>query len=590
MARGASDVTTGGTSARVLRAFVAELVAGGLRHVVICPGSRSLPMALALRAHPDLGILTHIDERAGAFLALGLARASRRPVAVLGTSGTAVVNFAPAVVEARHGRVPLIVLTADRPPELRDRGSAQTIDQGHLYGRAAKWYAELPVPDDRVPEAYVRDVAARAMAVAAGTPAGPVQVNLPFRAPLLPDGPLAPEPGDQASSHLGTRPGNLGLSEADHAAIDAAVEASRRPLIVVGPLDRPDVVPIIGRLSTTIGAPIIADGLSGMRSGDHDQSRLVARADLVLRSEAFRRAHAPDLVIRFGAAPTSAGTLGFLDACDAPRILVDDGTWDDPALRGGMFVRADPAIVAEAMVVADANGSVDAAWRGAWVAAGDRADAAVRATLATFDEPFEGAVFAALEGRLPPGTRLVVSSSMPVRDLDTFLPGGPGPLRCIANRGANGIDGVVSTALGVAAADRQPVLAVVGDLAFLHDANALIGARLNDLSLTMVVIDNDGGGIFSFLPQGEVDRPEIGLPEHYEQLFGTPHGMDVLAVARAFGATTVDLDPATIGEAITAALGRSGVQVLRLRTDRARNVVLHRQVQVAAITAVETNA
>jgi 2-succinyl-5-enolpyruvyl-6-hydroxy-3-cyclohexene-1-carboxylate synthase len=415
-------------------------------------------------------------------------------------------------------------------------------------------------------------------------------VNLPFRAPLLPDGPLAPQPDDQAASHLGTRPGILGLSEADHAAIDAAVGASRRPLIVVGPLDRQDVVEAIGRLSTWIGAPVIADGLSGMRFGDHDRSGLVARADLVLRSEAFRRAHAPDLVIRFGAAPTSAGTLGFLDTCDAPRILVDDGSWDDPALRGGMFVRADPAIVAESLMVAGANGSVEMAWRDAWIAAGDRADAAVRTSLSTVDEPFEGAVFAALEGRLPPGTCLVVSSSMPVRDLDTFLADGPTPLRCIANRGANGIDGVVSTALGVAAAGREPVLAIVGDLAFLHDANALLGARLNDLSLTVVVIDNDGGGIFSFLPQGEVGRPEIGLPEHYEQLFGTPHGMDVLAVARAFGVTTIDLEPVTMGEAITAALGRSGVHVLRLRTDRARNVMLHRQVQAAAITAVEANA
>lgn len=583
-------MTAGGTSARLLRAFVAELVAGGLRHVVICPGSRSLPMALALRAHPDLTILTHIDERAGAFMALGLARASGRPVAVLGTSGTAVVNIAPAVVEARHGRVPLLVLTADRPPELRDRGSAQTIDQDHLYGRAAKWYAELPVPDDRVPEAHVRDVAARALGIAVDVPAGPVQVNLPFRAPLLPDGPLAPQPGDPASSHLGTVRGVLRLDDAGRAVIAATVRPSRRPLIVVGPLDRPDVVAAIGRLSTWIGAPVIADGLSGMRHGDHDRSGLVARADLALRSEVFLRAHEPDLLIRFGAAPTSASTLGFVERCDAPRLLIDDGSWDDPALRGGTFVHADPAAVAEALIVACPNESVDSAWRDAWVAAGDRADTAVRATLATFDEPFEGAIFAALEGRLPPGTRLVVSSSMPVRDLDTFLPDGPTPLRCIANRGANGIDGVVSTALGVAAADPAPVLAVVGDLAFLHDANALIGARMNRLSLTVVVIDNDGGGIFSFLPQGEADRPEIGLPEHYEQLFGTPHGTDLLAVARALGAETHDLEPDAIGDAVTASLCRPGVHVLRLRTDRARNVALHRRIQAAAIAAVEAVA
>ncbi len=582
------------TAAAPLRAFVAELVAAGLRDAVVCPGSRSLPMALALRANPAIRVLTHVDERAGAFLALGLAKAARRPVAVLGTSGTAVVNFAPAVVEAHHGRVPLVVLTADRPPELRDRGSAQTIDQDHLYGRAAKWFAELPVPDGSWPESHARDVAARAMVIAAAAPAGPVQINLPFRAPLLPDGPLTPGPGDRTTPQVLS---HVGVDMPDRTARDALVglvAASDRPLVVVGPLDRPDAPAAIARLAVAIGAPILADGLSGMRAGAHDRSGLVARGDLVIRSEAFCRTHAPDLVIRFGAAPTAASTLAFLEAVDAPRLTIDDAGWEDPVLRGGTFVRADPVAVADALTHALTHAfphrSVGTVWRDTWRGAGERADAVVRAGLAMFDEPFEGGVFAELEGQLPPDTRVVVSSSMPVRDLDTFLVGGATALRCFSNRGVNGIDGVVSTALGVAAEAGGPVLAVVGDVAFLHDLNALVGARLNRLSATVVVIDNDGGGIFSFLPQGVAERPDLGLPEHFEQLFGTPHGIDLLAVAAALGAETEDLRPDGIGPRVRISLGRPGVRVLRLRTDRRRNVVLHRGIQDAALRAVEADA
>ncbi len=575
------------TPAAPLRAFVAELVSTGVRDAVVCPGSRSMPLALALRADPRIRVLIHLDERAACFFALGLAKASRRPVAVLGTSGTAVANFLPAIVEAHHGRVPLLVLTADRPPELRDRGAAQTIDQAHLYGRFAKWYAELPVLEPGpLAEALVRDVVSRAVATAAEAPAGPVHLNLPFRASLLPDGPLTPQPLPMASTRPRLVTARRLPSDVDLRAIREETAHARRPLIVVGPLDQDGVPAAIARLASVLGAPIVADALANLRLGPHDRSHLVARGDALLRSPTFCATHAADLIIRFGGTPTSAATLAYLEASPADQLLVDDGGWNEPTLLGGTLVHAHPGAFADALADSVESPRVDAAWLDGWLAAGRRADDAIRQALATIDEPFEAGVPAALEGHLPDHAILVVGSSMPVRDLDGYLAPGATPVRCLANRGVNGIDGVVSTALGVAAAAVGPVLLLVGDVAFVHDLNALVAARLHGLSATIVVIDNDGGGIFSFLPQGTAERPDIGLPEHFEELFGTPHGIDILAVARVLGAEVVDLEPGSVGHVIRDSMSRPGVRVLRLRTDRARNVELHARVATAAARAV----
>jgi 2-succinyl-5-enolpyruvyl-6-hydroxy-3-cyclohexene-1-carboxylate synthase len=576
------------TPAAPLRAFVEELVASGVRDAVICPGSRSMPMALALRAHPWIRVLVHLDERAAAFFALGLAKASRRPVAILGTSGTAVVNFGPAVVEAFHGRVPVIFLTADRPPELGDRGAPQTIDQEHLYGRFAKWYAELPVPEaGPMTDAHVRDVVGRAVAIAAEAPAGPVQLNLPFRASLLPDGPLAPESLPEATVKPRLVAGPRSPSGTAMDALAARIGTSDRPLILVGPLDQDGAPPAIARLAAAMGAPIVADALANLRLGPHDRSHLVARPDALLRSEAFRASHAPDLVLRFGGTPTSAAALAFLDVSAPEQLVVDDGGWSQPTLLPATMIHADSVAFADTLATRlGARSPRDPGWLEDWLSAGRRADEAVRSTLAAIGEPFEGAVFAELEGALPEGSLLYVGSSMPVRDLDAYLVPGDVRVRCLGNRGVNGIDGVVSSALGAAAADAGPLLLVVGDVSFLHDLNALVAARLHGLSATIVVIDNDGGGIFSFLAQGTALRPDIGLPEHYEELFGTPHGFDLLGLGRLLGAETADLEPGRIGSVVVDSMRRPGVRLFRLRTDRARNVELHQLLNDAAIGAV----
>ena len=533
-------------------------------------------------------MLTHLDERAACFFALGLAKASRRPVAVLGTSGTAVANFLPAIVEAHHGRVPLVVLTADRPPELRDRGAAQTIDQAHLYGRFAKWYAELPVPEPGpLAEALVRDVVSRAVATAAEAPAGPVHLNLPFRASLLPDGPLMSQPLPMAT----TRPRLVAArrlpSDVDLRALGEATTHARQPLIVVGPLDQDGVPAAIARLASVLGAPIVADALANLRLGPHDRSHLVARGDALLRSPSFCATHAADLIIRFGGTPTSAATLAYLEASPADQLLVDDGGWNEPTLLAGTLIHARSGCVRRR---AREQRRVPARRRGrGWTAGWPRAVAPMTPSgryWPTIDEPFEAGVPAALEGNLPDAALVVVGSSMPVRDLDGYLAPGTTPVRCLANRGVNGIDGVVSTALGVAAAAVGPVLLLVGDIAFVHDLNALVAARLHGLSATIVIIDNDGGGIFSFLPQGTAARPDIGLPEHFEELFGTPHGIDLLAVARILGAEADDLEPGSVGPVIRDSMTRPGVRVLRLRTDRGRNVELHARVTTAAARAI----
>jgi 2-succinyl-5-enolpyruvyl-6-hydroxy-3-cyclohexene-1-carboxylate synthase len=600
----------GGTPATAVRALVEELVRAGVREAVVCPGSRSTPVALALAVEPAIRVLVHIDERAAAYFALGLAKANRRPVAVLATSGTAAVNFAPAVVEAREGRTPLIVLTADRPPELRDRGAPQAIDQERLYGRQVKWYAEIPTPEAGSPslsllERHLRGVVRRAVAVAAEAPAGPIQLNLPYREPLVPSGSLLPagrapaDDGQEARYDGGFVGGERRLTAGDLDHVAERVRGASRGLIVCGPLDRPGFGPAVARLASVTGFPILADGIANVRRGAHDRSHVVGRHDALVRVPAFREARSPDLVIRFGGTPTSKAVMTML-AEDAPaQLVVDDGGWIEPTIRPATIVHAEPVALARALAgrlaASGPPRGATVAWLEAWLAADRAADGAIRDWLAALDEPFEGAPFAEIADELPEDAFLFAGNSMPIRDLDAYLPAGGRPLRCLGNRGANGIDGVVSTSLGVAAAGLGPVVLVVGDLSFLHDLNALVAARLHGLSATVVLVNNDGGGIFSFLPQAETDRPEVGLPEHYEALFGTPHGVDLAPIVAALGGEHVllgagrSVEPGAIGAAVAASVSRPGVRVLELRTDRRRNVELHRACMAAVSAAVEAS-
>lgn len=582
----------GVAAAPILRAVVEEFVRAGVRDAVVCPGSRSTPIALALAAHDGIRTTVLLDERSAGFVALGMARTAGRPVVLLGTSGTAVVNFAPAVVEAFQARVPLIVLTADRPAELRDRGAPQTIDQVGLYGRHVKWSTELPLPDD-APEtmAHIRSIAGRATAVATAGPAGPVHLNAPFREPLIPAGVLGPWPELPAAPFVSAVSAPRRLGEADVARLANRIAAAPRGLIVAGPMEGTSHIDAIARLAAASGYPILTDPLSGLRAGPHDRSHVIARGDQLARPGVWIDAHAPQLVIRFGAMPTSKPIVQLLQRTKPELVVVDgDGGWREAALIPATFVHADPATTAIDLTAAlDAQAQAvdrNRTWLDGWLAADSAADRAMTSWLADLDEPFEGAPFALAPAMLPDGAVLWAGNSMPVRDLDGWLPSTDRALRIHSNRGANGIDGVMSTALGSAAVAGSPVVLVVGDVSFLHDLGALVTARLMGVSLTVVLVQNDGGGIFSFLPQAAADAPAVGLPEHYEKLFGTPHGIDAGLIVTALGHRHRLVGAGDLAQAVADAVDMSGITVLELRTDRARNVELHRAAAAVVATAL----
>ncbi|MGH9050924.1 MAG: 2-succinyl-5-enolpyruvyl-6-hydroxy-3-cyclohexene-1-carboxylic-acid synthase [Acidimicrobiia bacterium] len=553
------------------RALVDEWARAGVTNACVAPGSRSAPLALALAGDGRIRVHVHVDERSAAYFALGVAKGSRRPAVVLCTSGTAAAHFHAAVLEARHGRTPLIVCTADRPPELRDTGAGQAIDQVGLYGDAVRWDRDVGVPED-VPGAGAawRAAAARSVAEAIGPPAGPVHLNLAFREPLVPTGaPLVDAPG---------RPRGRPWTEVvaprrapDDSTVERVATAVRthpRGLLVAGWGNA--VTPATAvRFAAVAGWPILADPTSGLRAGAHS----ISTYDALMRVPAFVAGHVPQLVVRVGAAPTSKPANQALLGPTVPQLLVDpDRTWLDPQHAAAeMLAVDDEALLAAVADRLDPAGR-QSSWLEAWRGAERAARAALDDLLDGWEEPFEGRVARDLVGTLPTDASLLVASSMPVRDVESFARPRAG-LRILANRGVNGIDGFVSTALGVAAAEETggPVVALLGDLCLLHDANGLLGAADRGLDLTFVVLDNDGGGIFSFLPQA-------ALPEHFEVLFGTSHGLDLTALAGLHGLDAERVEKASaVVPAVEGAIAAGGVHLLIVSTDRASNVDRHRE-------------
>jgi len=586
-------------------AFVDALVRAGIAHLCLCPGSRSTPLAVSAARHPGLRVWTLIDERSTGFFGLGLAKALRAPVVLLSTSGTAAANFLPAVVEARYGRVPLVVLTADRPHELRDRGANQTIDQVKLYGSHVKWFVDAALPEatDAMLR-YVRSLAAQAVATAQDGAPGPVHLNFPLREPLVPS--RSSGAGSGADGHaLGTHSDRA--ASVPYTAVSRSLLApdpglvetlardltrARRGLIVCGPQDDPALPESAAALAAALRFPILADPLSQARCGPHDRALVIDTYDAILRVDALAAALAPDVVLRVGGVPASRPLSQYLDRQDRARHLVVDGGggWSDPASRATDMIRADPRLLCQGLVAAVGQPAGDTAhpvgadghheWLGLWQRLATRARAAMRQRLDAISEPFEGKVFAELSTLLPDGATLVVGNSMPVRDLDAFLPGSARAVRFLGNRGASGIDGLVSTSLGAAAAEAGPVVAVLGDLAFYHDQTGLLAAKLHALRATIVLLNNDGGGIFSFMPQAD-------FPEHFEALFGTPHGLDFSHAARLYGAEFARPEdwPAFHADVRRGLAGR-GLTIVEVRTDRARNVVLHREIWSAVEAAL----
>jgi 2-succinyl-5-enolpyruvyl-6-hydroxy-3-cyclohexene-1-carboxylate synthase len=574
--------------------LVDEWVRGGVTDAVVAPGSRSTPVLAALAADGRIRLHVVVDERSGGFVALGIGAATGRPAPMVTTSGTAAVELHPAVVEAHQARVPLLVVTADRPAELHHVGAPQTVEQVGLYGPVCRWAVSPGVADDTTSASW-RPLGARTVIDTMHHPAGPgpVHLNLELREPLL--GFPGPLPAGRPDGAPWQRVVPAGAPPDGQVAVSATVDVvvaarGRRGVIVAGAGAPPETL----ALAEALDWPVLADPRSGCRV---PHPLVVAAADSLLRIGDMARP-APDVVVGLGQPWASKVVSQWLAGLGpaTTRVLVDPaGAWVDPERTASVVDRSEPGALCQAvlarlrssspggpardLVSAGPDAGAAGEWSGRWRDAEGRAQAAIAADLARRGGPTEPGVARAVVAALPAGASLVVSSSMPVRDVEWW--GAPRTgLRVVANRGANGIDGIVSTAIGVAVGTGAPTACLIGDLAFVYDAGALLGAAARPVSLTFVVVDNDGGGIFSFLPQAKA------VPaDRFERLWSTPHGLDLVDVARAYGVDAVPV--ARVGD-LAAALAevRSGVRVLVVRTDRAANVVVHDELNAAVAATV----
>ena len=566
----------------LLRAFIDELHRCGVAAACTSPGSRSTPLVLSLARDGRIPVTSHVDERAAAFYAVGVAQATGRPAVLACTSGTAAANYAPAVIEAAEAGVPLIVLTADRPPELRDVGAGQTIDQIKLYGSFAKWFVEIGT-HAATPERlrWIRQLACRAVAVALDGRPGPVHLNVPMREPLVLAEPLDGEPGD------GGRPDGAPWTAVTRAPADPAplmtwlqarteggepgAQPGGRGLIVAG---RGTDGRAVAQLAEALAWPLLADPLSGARTG----GAAVAHYDALLRDAGWSATATPGCVLRVGDLPTSKPLRQWLARlpADVPQAaLVPAGRWPDPDAVLSEVFTLDTA----ALGSFDRVWPADRAWLGRWRDADARAAAAIAATLgddATLDEP---RIARALGTDVAPDATVVVAASMPIRDVETFWPVLDAPPRALANRGANGIDGTISTAYGVAAGTVGPTYLLVGDVALAHDIGGLLTGRRLGTPLTVVVVDNAGGGIFDFLPVSTQGA-------EYEEHVLTPTGLEVERAAALYDADYQAIEDLDQLRAALAAAASEGTTVLHVRTQRAANVVLHRRVWEAVAAAL----
>jgi 2-succinyl-5-enolpyruvyl-6-hydroxy-3-cyclohexene-1-carboxylate synthase len=585
-------------------AFVEELAAGGLEAVCVSPGSRSTPLTMAFAAHEDVAVYSVLDERSAAFFTLGRARRTGEPTALVCTSGTAAANYHPAIVEASQARVPLLALTADRPPELRDSGANQTIDQTKLYGDAVRWYRELPEPKATPRKLRrVRTDAARALAEATGTPAGPVHVNCPFRKPLEPTPVDGDVPDDWHEGDERARRGRSGTERTPRDRDDAGSGTPRpyvsttqgRPtspsgdverfgrlladaetgLVVAGPAD-PEAVATDGyadditRLAAALGWPVLADPLSDVRFGDHVSDAVVLGGYDGYVDELLATVD-PDVVLKVGASPTSKPLRKGLAAHDARHVLVDPaGGWRDAEFVAADLIAADPGWFASALAAALDGHDPSEATRDAlkraraleetyWDAVADcRNDESVG--------PFEGEVVADAIANAPAPSTVFVSNSMPVRDADRFGTPRDADVTVLGNRGASGIDGVTSTALGAGSTldAAEELVLVTGDLAFYHDMNGLLALERCGVEATIVLLNNDGGGIFHELPVSEFDPP---FTDHFE----TPHGLDFLPTSDLYDLEYERVSTTEFAAAYRDALDDSGSHVIEVAFDGEAN-------------------
>ncbi|WP_099160035.1 2-succinyl-5-enolpyruvyl-6-hydroxy-3-cyclohexene-1-carboxylic-acid synthase [Virgibacillus ndiopensis] len=561
------------TLTRYTANFVDELVKSGLTEVVISPGSRSTPIAMTMTEHPKVKQWVIIDERSAAFFALGMAKQNKRPVALVCTSGTAAANYFPAIVEAHYSRVPLVVITADRPHELRDVGAPQAIEQTKLYGDYVKWFHEMALPEgDTKMLSYVRSKASRAIHVAREGNAGPVHLNFPVREPLIPDFSLKNLWGENnGQAFYPTFDGEYKLHPDHLNQLIDKLKNKEKGLIVCGPQVDGGFAESVVHLASTWQLPILADPLSQVRAGNHSKENVIEGYDAFLRNESIRKQLKPDFIIRFGAMPVSKAYLFYVkEYKDIPQFIVEENAgYREPAGNASQFIYANAKILCEDLVCTANNISFNSSWLEEWRRMNHVAKKHLLAK-SEEDKLTEGDAVRSLLEVMPKQSSLYVGNSMAVRDVDTFFMTTSKTISLLANRGANGIDGMVSSGVG-AAATGEHITLLLGDLSFFHDLNGLLAAKHYNLNITILLINNNGGGIFSFLPQ-------VNYKEHFESLFGTPLDIDFQKAVEMYGGqysyvkNAIDLQ-----HTLHTNYDKKGLSVIEVKTDRQTNMEWHRE-------------
>jgi 2-succinyl-5-enolpyruvyl-6-hydroxy-3-cyclohexene-1-carboxylate synthase len=554
----------------VQASFCAVIVDGwisqGVRHAMIAPGSRSTPLALAVVARTEIHVEVFHDERSAAFAALGVGLATGQPAVLLCTSGTAAAHFHAAVIESSLSHVPLLVVTADRPPELKDVGAPQTIDQTKLYGDAVRWFHDPGVADIAASGSW-HSLARQSYASTVGVNPGPVHLNLPFREPLT-------GKAIELSSDQPIRAqilGSIGLSDSELQQAVALLE-NRKGIIIAG--RGCGDVSAISELAASLGWPVLADS----RSRCQGIAESVVHFDSLIRCQAFVEKHVPEVVLRIGESPSSKVLNQYVTKSRAFQVHVSafENTFDADS-QVSMHISSDPTTFCRGISQL-VKAASDPKYLSQWVSADQKARATIAKEFVSSQKALSAPQVAFVSrSSLSKGDNLFVSSSMPVRDLEWFG-GDCSLLKVFSNRGANGIDGVIASAIGVAIATRQKTLVLLGDVSFLHDSSSLTALADRDVDLKIVVTDNDGGGIFHYLPQAEIVSEQV-----FEKLFGTPHQTDLVRLAQAHRLATFDCDSV---EKLQKSLSTAGSCVIRVRTDRVSEVAIHQQLHELVSSAI----
>jgi 2-succinyl-5-enolpyruvyl-6-hydroxy-3-cyclohexene-1-carboxylate synthase len=552
---------------RILTEYVHTIVQtclqAGIKDIVISPGSRSTPLAYAFSHTKAFNTYIQVDERSAGFLALGIAKAKHIPVVLVCTSGTAAANYFPAIVEAKYARIPLIILTADRPHELREVGAPQAIDQIQMYGNHVKWSVDFPLADEHdetIP--FIERHTGRAIATAKSAPMGPVHINVPFREPLL----LDFDYEVIASTFKPALIGEITASQSTVRLVEETIADSTRGILIVGEMAGNFPRDDFWAFAKSIQWPVLADPLSQLRTSvpEDCQHLLIDQYDALLKSDQFKNEVHPDAVIRFGTQPVSKPLSIYLKTIRPNIFIVVD---ENPLFRDSLgvvtqHIHSKPEVFWNKIKNAGRNETLHI-----WAEANEISTRHIETYIETQHD--EGAYAGMLFKWLPDDTDLIASSSMPIRDVDTFFKQTHKDIGIYANRGTNGIDGVVSTAFGIQQARKRPATLLIGDIAFLHDVNGLLASRFHETDLTIVVMNNDGGGIFSYLPQSSEET-------YFEKLFGTPTGLTFDAIAKMYDAEYFTVDSMIAFKAAISTPKAMQLRIIEVKTDRQENVVSHK--------------